>query len=451
MIKPGKIIIVGGNAAGPAAAAKAKRTNPNAEVIIFEAGDFISTGTCEIPYVLSGEIKDINSILFFNAESFKREKGVDVYIKHLVEEIHRKEKIIVVRNLIDDKINEISYDKLILTTGSKAKTLSTFPLNAKNVFTLKSINDLIVLKSYLETNKVNRAAVIGSGYIGLEIVDALKKLKLEVALFEKEKLPIPSSEPEIGFLIKELLKNNEVDFWGNAGNLKVHYSEDNEYIKSLETDGRILEFDIYIVAADFIPNTNLAVSSKIEIGKTNAIKIDNKLKTSDPDILAAGDNVEVINAVTKRPDYIPLASVAHQYAHAAGENAAGGNVHVEPVIKNLSVKIFDKYFISVGLSSSEAGKHGFMYNTVSEVVPDLVKIMPGSSNVFGKIIFDKNNKYILGAAFFGGKEVSGYGDLLSSLIKTKQPANILSKINYNYTPPLSPFINLLSVLGRKIK
>ena len=193
------------------------------------------------------------------------------------------------------------------------------------------------------------------------------------------------------------------------------------------------------------------MNSGLEIGKTGAIKVDNKLKTSDYNIFAAGDNVEIINAVTNRPDYIPLATIAHQCAHAAGENAAGGNTYIEPFIKNLAFKIFDKYFVSVGLSSFEAEEKGLYFSAVSDIQPNLVKVMPESSNVFGKIIFDRNNKRILGAAFLGGKEVSGYGNLISAFIKTKQPGDILSKVNYNYTPPLSPFINLLSVLGRKIK
>ncbi len=451
MIKPGKIIIVGGNAAGPAAAAKAKRTNPESDVVMYEAGNFISTGTCEIPYVLSGEIKNTSEIIFFNAESFKRVKGVDVYVKNKVEEIHRKEKIILIRNLTDNNLSEVKYDKLILTTGSKAKTVPGFPLTAHNVFTLKSVGDFLLLKNYLETNKVKTAAVIGAGYLGLEAVDALTKLNIKASLFEKENQPLPSSSPEIGSLVKELLRNKEVEFWNNAKSIKLHLSEISASVKSIELDGRILEYDIYITAAGFTPNTELAVSSKLEIGKTGAVKIDNKLKTSDPHIFAAGDNVEVINAITLRPDYIPLASVAHEFGHAAGENAAGGNIHVEPVIKNLSVKIFDNYFITVGLNLAEAEAYGFSYKTVTEIVPNLIKVMPQSSNVFGQLIYGRNNKNILGACFFGGKEVSGFGDLISLLIKLRQPANILSQINYNYTPPLSPMVNLLSVLGRKIK
>ncbi len=451
MIKPGKIVVVGGNAAGPAAAAKAKRINPDAEVTIFESGDFISTGTCEIPYVLSREIPKAEDVVFYSPESFKKEKGVNVFTKHLVESVNRKEKLITVRNLSENKLFEFNYDKLVLTTGSKAKALPSFPPEAKNVFFIKTISNLIQVQNYIRNNHVKNAAVIGAGYLGLEIVESLKNLNLSVTLIEKEPLPLPSTEVEISYLINELLKNNDISFYGNTSNYKINYDEKLNKVRSIEIEGRIIEFDIIFTAAGFLPDVSLALNSGLEIGKTGAIKVDNKLKTSDYNIFAAGDNVEIINAVTNRPDYIPLATIAHQCAHAAGENAAGGNIYIEPFVKNLAFKIFDKYFVSVGLSSFEAKKNGLYFSAVSDIQPNLIKVMPGSSNVFGKIIFDKNSKRILGAAFLGGKEVSGYGDLISTFIKTKQPGDILSRVNYNYTPPLSPFINLLSVLGRKIK
>ncbi len=449
MIKAGRIIIVGGNAAGPAAAAKAKRVSPSSEVLMFESGNFISTGTCEIPYVLSGDIPSHEKIVFYSGEKFKKEKGVEVYTNHCVEEINRKEKFIVVNNLKDDSLINYSYDKLILTTGSIAKPVSYLPGNAKNVFTLKSVTDLIRLKEYLKNNKVKTVAVIGAGYLGLELVEAIKKINHEVILIEKEKLLLPSAEPEISFLVQELLKKNGITFYRNVNNPKVHLNEDK--IKSFEIESRIIEIDLVITSVGFSANSSLAAKSKIEIGKFGGIKVDNRLRTSDPNIFAAGDNIEVVNAVSNKNDYIPLATFAHGYGHIAGANAAGENISVEPVIKNLSVKIFDNFYNVVGLSSYEVEKLGYYFSSVSEVIPNLVKVMPESENVFGKIIYETNSKRILGASFLGGKEVSGFGDIISLLIKTRQSANVLSTVNYNYTPPLSPFVNLLSFLGRKIK
>lgn len=449
MIKPGKIIIVGGNAAGPAAAAKAKRFNPEAEVILFEASNFISTGTCEIPYVLSGEIDDYKKIIFFSAEKFFDEKGVKVFVNHKVKSIDRKGNKVVVRDLKRNQIFEFSYAKLVLATGSVAKIPEQFPASLKNVYTLKNVQDLINILELVKEKKLNKVVIVGSGYIGLEAAEAFNKLGISVTIMEKGRFPHPSAEPEIQHLIYELLKQRDISFYGKADKFKTMTSED--YLKNINLDSRLLEFDIVLVTTGFIANVELAEGCGLEVGTKGGIKVDSRLRTSCQDIYAAGDCIEIVNAVTNRSDYIPLATIAHDFGHIAGENAAGGNKRTGVVVKNLSVRIFDKYLVSVGLSTEEAFNEKYIFDSVQEVVPNLIEVMPESEKVFGKIIYEKDSKRILGASFFGGKEVSGYGDLISTLIKTRQSADVLASINYNYTPPLSPMVNLLSVLGRKIK
>jgi len=449
MIKPNKIIVVGGNAAGPAAAARAKRVNPNAEVILFEAGNYISTGTCEMPYVLSGEIKDYNEIVFFSPESFFRKKGVKVFINHSVEEINTRGNEISVRNINDNELATFNYDTLILCTGSTARILPQFTTELKNVLTLKNVSDLIGIKNFIKNNNVSKAVIIGSGYIGLEAAEALSKNDIKVTFLEKEDQPMPTGEPVLKEKILSLIKNNEIEFIGNITEIEpVIY---NDFVKSIKLGKDYIDTNLVILSVGFSPNTFLAQQAKLEIGRFGGIKVDKKLTTSNSRIFAAGDNCEVINAVTGKPDYIPLATTAYTYAHIAGENAAGGNLNAEPVVKNAAVKFFDHYFIFVGLTSKEAERAGIEFDSVSVKVPNIVKVMPGSREVFGKLIFEKNNQRILGASFYGGTEVSGYADLVSSLIKLKQDADALTKINYNYTPPLSPFINPLYLLGKKAK
>lgn len=449
MIKPSKIIIVGGNAAGPAAAAKAKRFNPEAEVILFEAGNFISTGTCEMPYVLSGAIDDYNKIVFYTPEKFFKEKGVKTFTNHKVESINRKERKVFVKDLRRNQASEFIYDKLVLATGSVTKKLEQFPTSLKNVHNLKNIQDLANILNLVKEKQLNKVVIVGSGYVGLETAEAFHKLGVAVTIVEKDEYPFPSAEPEVQLLIYELFKQNDIPFYGHVNKFRTTVTGGS--LNSINLDSRLLEFDIVLVAAGFSPNTELAKNCGLEMGTLGGIKVDTRLRTSCQDIYAAGDCIEVKNAVTNRSDCIPLATIAHNFGHIAGENAAGGNKKADSVVKNLSVKIFDKYFVSVGLNSQEAYNEKYIFNTVQEVAPNLIEVMPASSKVFGKIIYEKESKKILGASFFGGEEVSGYGDLISTLIKTKQAADVLASINYNYTPPLSPMVNLLSVLGRKIK
>jgi CoA-dependent NAD(P)H sulfur oxidoreductase len=447
MKRPVKIIVVGGNAAGPAAAAKAKRFNPNADVILFEASEFISTGTCEIPYVLSGEIDDYRKIVFFSPSSFQEEKGVKVFVKHFVQEIDSNKKVIVVKDLVENKITEHDYDKLILATGSKAKTLPGFDTQLKNVFTLKNINDLVRLDDYIEIEKIKSAIIIGSGFIGLESAESLVKRNIKVKIIERETSPLPTTDKEFSDEIAKILINNEVEFIGDIKDIEPVVTADK--LIAIRTGEKFIETDMVLLSVGFQPDTYLAQSAKLEIGKSGAIKVDNYLKTSDRFIYAAGDNVEFINAVTGKPDYIPLATHAYELGHIAGENAAGGNLKYEPIVKNISVKIFDKYFISVGLTSEEVRRNGFEFQESFAKARNLVGVMPGSEYVFGKVLAEKESKRIIGASFLGGKEISGYADLISALIKLKSPVSILHSINYNYTPPLSPFANLLKIIGKK--
>ncbi len=196
MNRPVKIIVVGGNAAGPAAVAKAKRINPNADVLLFEASEFVSIGTCEMPYVLSGDIEDYRKIIFYSPTSFQEEKGVKVYVKHFVQEIDPKKKIVIVKDLVEDKIINHEYDRLILATGSKAKTLPGFDTQLQNVFVLKNINDLIQIDKYIKEQKVRRAIIIGSGFIGLETAEALVNRNIKVKIIDKESRPLPAADIE---------------------------------------------------------------------------------------------------------------------------------------------------------------------------------------------------------------------------------------------------------------
>lgn len=444
-----KIIVVGGNAAGPSAAAKAKRINPKAKVILFEAGEFISTGTCELPYLFSGEIKDHNELVFFTPESFEQKKGVKVYNNHFVKEIDRKHKILNVLNKKTNSILEFEYDKLILTTGSKPNQLNYLPFNLENVFSYKSIQNYLDVKNYLNSNIVKHVLVVGAGYIGLEIADSLNSKNFIVTLLEQAQLPMPSAEDEVQHLVNDLLLKSGIKFL--SGNDQTRFITKENKFTQLKHEGRFIGFDLAIVAAGIKPNNEIAENAGLKLGYYHGLKVDNRLRTSDPNIYAAGDNIEIINFITKRNDYLPLASYAHVYGHIAGENAAGGNKIVKPVVLNSAFKFCNKFITQVGLSFNQAKKHFFNADFVTAIGNNKVKVMPNSQKVFGKVIFDKKSKLILGASFVGSEEVSGYADIISTMIYNKIAVQNLAEINFNYTPPLSPFINLLSILGRKAK
>jgi NADPH-dependent 2,4-dienoyl-CoA reductase/sulfur reductase-like enzyme len=449
MYQPKKIIIVGGNAAGPSAAAKAKRVNPDAEVILFEAGEFISTGTCELPYLLSNEIDDYKKIIFFTPESFQKEKGVKVFNNSFVKGIDRKRKTISVVNKLTNIVNEFDYDKLILTTGSSVIELETLPYSIENVFSLKSVQDYLKIKKFISSQNISNILVIGAGYIGLEVADALNSAGYKVSILEKNTFPLPSADNEIQQLLKDIISKNGINFL--PGISKSRFVISNNSMKQFLFDGRFLDFDLVIVSAGVKPNNWLAEEANLKLGNFGGLVVDNRLKTSDPNIFAAGDNIEIQNLISKKRDYIPLATHAHSYGHAAGENAAGGNKIVDPVHLNSTFKFCDNYIAQVGLNQKQTDESFPNSSFVTSVAQNKVKVMPNSKKVFGKVIFDKYSGFILGASFLGAEEVSGYADIIATMIQNKIQAKNLAKIKFNYTPPLSPFVNLLSILGRKIE
>ena len=449
MLKPNKIIVVGGNAAGPAAAAKAKRVNPEAEVILYEAGNFISTGTCELPYVLAGEIADYRNVVFFDDKSFYEKKGVKVFLRHTVTEINPKEKFIRVVNLDDNSEEIVDYDSLVLTTGSKARMHPALTGTFENVFTLKSVGDYLKIKNYIDTATVKNILIIGGSYIGLESAEAFKKLGFNLTIIDLAGLPIPNAEEEISNLVLKGLQKNNVRFVGGVAS--PQFIKNGKKITGVKIGSEIIETDMVLVSMGVVPNNSLAVSAKLETGKFGGLRIDKKCRTSNQFIFAAGDNMELQNRITGKYDYIPLATYAHEYGHTAGANAAGANYFVEPVVRNSAVKLFDDVYASAGLTAKEAERFGFNFGAVSTVANNLIGVMPASRKIFGKLIFEKGSRKILGASFLGGAEVPGLADLISAMILKDATVEDLAKVNYNYTPPNAPFVNILSILSRKAK
>lgn len=441
------IVIVGGNAAGPAAAAKAKRVDPDADVLMIEQNEFISTGTCELPYVVSGEVSSHEKIVYFDAASFEEKKGARVSVRSRVEEIDRKAREVTVRNLNDDSTWRQRYDKLILATGSVAKSVPPIPSDATNVFRLKSVPHVVELKDFIEREKPESAVVIGSGYIGLETAEAFRKLDCDVKIVELAPAPMPQAEREIRKLVETTLEDEGVEFLGGVEDLES-FVEGGRIVR-LKAGGKRFEADVVVVSAGVAPETRLAQNAGLEVGDAGALKVDNAMRTSDPNIYAAGDCAEVVNAITLRPDYVPLASYARDGGYVAGENAAGGAARFRPVFRNASMRLFDRFYAGVGLTTAEAEKAGFAIAEAHATAFNRVHVMPGAAKVFGKVIFERDSKRPLGGAFFGGREVSGYVDVVSTLIAHKLPATALAEAEYNYNPPLSPFLNLLTLLGKK--
>ena len=448
MRKVGKILIIGGNAAGCAAAAKAKRVSPDSEVILFERSGVISTGTCELPYLLSNEVTDSKSLVFYDEGTFERSKGVKVKARHEVVGIDRKKKSISVKNLQTLSTETFVYDSLIISSGSVSRkdgilADSTF----ENLFTLKTVGDADTILTYFSQKRISQAVIIGAGYIAVEIADALHKRGISSTLIDREQRIFPFAGKEISSLVTALLTDKSVGCLNSVSDFKL--IRDNNRITGVRVGSRTIDADVVFNCTGFIPNVALASTAKLELGRNGGIKVSSKMHTSDPSIFAAGDCVEYKELITGQNIFLPQATLAHLSGHTAGANAAGGNEFMQPALRNISVRVIDKYFIHVGLTETELAPIAYRMVPISVVHSNLVKVMPGSASNFSKIVCDKFSGKIVSASFLGGTEVSGFADLVASFIQLGQPASALAKIAFNYTPSLSNFVHPLSLLGRK--
>ncbi|NUN09822.1 MAG: FAD-dependent oxidoreductase [Ignavibacteriaceae bacterium] len=444
------IIIIGGNAAGAAAAAKAKRTEPLADVWLLEKSEFISTGTCELPYVISGEITDYQKLVFFTPEKFQDEKKVNVRVAHSVDFVDRKKKTIEVTDVYSGKTHQVSYDKLIFATGSQVNPLNGLTGEYDNLFKLKSVADLKLISDYFSSNVIKDAVILGAGYVGLELAESLLSRGIKVRLIEKAPYPFPTAEPEIRGILSKVIEKGGIDFIPNVQKYSFRMAENK--ISAIVEGSRVLESDVFFNCTGFVPNVSAAQASGLKIGAAGGISVNYYLQTSDPDIFAAGDCSESVEFITGNKMISNLATIAHEQGHLAGNNAVSINKNITAkIILNTSVRLFGSYLAQCGLSEEDAEKNGFKVNTVTEILPNLVPIMPDSGNTFIKLNYDKSSKRVLGASIWGGKEVSGYADIIQLFIRLKIPATELSGNYYNYTPTLSPFRNILSAIGRKIK
>jgi len=449
-VKKRKILIVGGLAAGPSAAAKAKRVNPNAEVTMFEAGETVSYGLCEAPYVIGGLIPDERKLVIYSPERLREEKGIEVKTQHVVENIFPTRHTIAVRNLSQRTVVEYEYDKLILATGASSRKLNMAGEEARNVFHVRSREDTVNILKYIADESPKSAVVIGGGYIGMEMAEALRTRGIDVTILHRHRLPLGGLEEGTRERILEELQNNGVRFVTNAVIEGMNLTQANT-VKHVITNRGTFEADMVILSIGISPNVELAKSAKIRLGVTGAIATDERQQTNIEDIYAAGDCTEVKNIVTGKPMYIPLATLASRAGWVAGENAAGGRASLKGAIRAIAVKVFGLEIAQVGISSSEAKEAGFDVITESITAPSKVGLMPGSQKIVITLIVDSRSSRVVGANVFGGDGAVLRANTLGVAIQHKLTLDDIAQWDMIYSPPFAPLWDPILIAANKAR
>jgi NADPH-dependent 2,4-dienoyl-CoA reductase/sulfur reductase-like enzyme len=431
-----RILVIGGLAAGPSAASKAVRTNPNVEVVMFEQGEHISYGICEIPYYIAGEVKE-EKLVAYTPTTLKEKKGVDARILHRVEQIMPTKKKIVVRDLKLGTTMEEKYDRLIIATGSRPRTLGIAGEDARNVFHVKSLDQGLRIKRFIEEEKPKRAVIVGCGYIGMEMADALRLRDMEVTMLHRHSLPMGGLERETREVLREQLEKHKVNFVAHARTEGFVVDKQRRVTHVVTSDGSY-ETDLVILSLGVMPNSEIAKEAGIRVGSLNGILTDQRQQTDLDNIYAAGDCCEVKNLVNNKSMFIPLATVASKAGWVAGENAAGGNATMRGAIRAIGVRVFDLEVVQVGISSEEAKESGFDVVTETVTAWNKVAIMPGSKRVTIRTIADKKTRRLLGVNIYGEEGAALRAHALGVAIQHRITIDEMQQWDLAYTPPFAP-------------
>jgi NADPH-dependent 2,4-dienoyl-CoA reductase/sulfur reductase-like enzyme len=434
---PGRrILVVGGVAAGPSAAAKAARVDERADVVLFEQGEVISYAICELPYFVSNEVGE-DSMVVYTAEKLASEKGVEVFTRHRVERINPGRRTLTVRDLGADRVREERYDRLVLATGSAPRSLALPGETAPNVFHVRRLEDALSIKRRIDTDGARTAVIIGGGLIGTEMADAFHRRGLAVTLVHNQRLPLSGFEERSREHALSLLKDHGVRFLGPARTLKIELGPDGR-ARGVLTDAGPVAAEIVIVAVGVEPRTTLARELGLRLGSSGAIVTDKRQAATIDGIYAAGDCCEVRDLVTGRPIYVPLATVASKTGWTAGENAAGGRAEFPGALDAVAVRVFSTEFMRAGLTSEGARQAGIMAEGVWISAASHVASMPGSTEVEIHLLGERRSRRLLGVNVVGQAGAVLRGNAIAAAIQQRIRVDELRHWDLAYAPPFTP-------------
>lgn len=438
-----KILIVGGVAGGASAAARLRRLDEKAEIIMFERGEHISFANCGLPYYIGGVIKEKERLLLQTPESFKARFNVDVRVFNEVVKIDRENKKVKVKNLVDNSEYEESYDTLILSPGAEPIVPNKDWLNFEGVFTLRSLPDTFRIKAYAQS-KAKSAVVVGGGYIGLEMAENLHHLGLEVTVIELADHIIAPIDFDVACEAHKHFEEKGVRLLLNTGVKNIEQEYDK--LKVTANEQSFLT-DIVILAIGVKPETSLAKDAGLTLGVRDAIVVDKSMKTSDENIYAAGDAVEITDFINGKKGFIPLASPANKQGRIIADNIAGLKSEYEGTQGTAIIKVFDMTIAATGNNEKTLLANGIEYGKSYTYSGSHAGYYPNAVNMAIKLLFEPKSGKILGAQLAGYDGVDKRCDVIATSIRANMTVFDLTKLELSYAPPYSSAKDPVNMAG----
>ena len=425
-----RIVIIGAVAAGTSAAAKARRNDDFAEIIIYEKDKDISYSGCGLPYYIGGDVENINELTPRDVKFFKDKYDIDVRIQHEVISIDPDKKTLVVKNCLTNETFEDFYDKLVLATGASPFIPRIEGIDKKHVFFLRNVENARNIKAFIEEYKPTKAVIAGTGFIGFEVLESLVNYSMDVTIVEVADKITPNLDNDMASFLESTLAKKGVKILKSTS---INQILDKQIILSNES---ILDADLVIMATGVRPNVALAKNIGVKLGVTGAIEVNNRMETNIKDIYAAGDCIETFNAITGKPVYRPLGTTANKTGRIAGDVLSGGSLTYRGNLSTGIFKLFDLSIGSTGLSEKEALSEGYDVEVVHNIKPNKPSYMNGQEMVI-KAIADRSSKRLLGVQIIGYEGVDKRIDVFATLLTYKATVDELFHLDLSYAPPFS--------------
>ena len=444
-----KVVIVGGVAGGATAAARIRRLDEQADIVIFERSGFVSYTNCGLPYYIGGVITDQRELTLQTPESFFARFRIDVRVRHEVTAIHPENKTVSVTNLETGEQFEEHYDKLLLSPGARPTQPRLAGAEHERIFTLRTVEDTLRIRRFVEEKQPKSAVLAGGGFIGLEMAENLRELGVEVTIVQRADQVLPPLDYDMAAQIHTLLRSHGVHL--KLGSAVAGFESSGEQVVTLLEGEQPLHSDMVLLAIGVTPDTALAREAGLTLGQKGAIRVNDRMETSVPDIYAVGDAVEVEHFVTKERAVVALAGPANRQGRIAADNICGGDSHYSGAQGSSVIKLFELTAASTGINERSAQAAGIDYDKVILSPEHHASYYPGSQTMTMKVLWEKDTLRLLGAQIVGRGGVDKRIDVLATAIRSGMKATELAELDLAYAPPYSSAKDPVNMAGFMIE
>ena len=440
-----KVIIVGGVAGGASAAARLRRLDEKAEIVVYERSGYISYANCGLPYYIGGSITDPADLTLQTPQSFNARFNVAMKVRHEVTAIDTAGKTVTVKNLDSGEVFVDSYDKLILSPGAKPSRPALSGVELERVFTLRTVEDTFRIKSFIDEKKPKTAVLAGGGFISLELAENLMELGMDVTIVQRPKQLMNPLDWDMASFVHSAARKQGMKL--RLGCTVEGFEAEGEGVRVLIKDAEPLSADMVVLAIGVSPDTSFAAEAGLELGIKGTILVNDRMETSAPDVYAVGDAVQVKNFVTGQPAHIPLAGPANKQGRIAADNIAGRDSRYKGSQGSSVVKLFDMTIASTGLNETNARKAGLDVDKIVLAPANHAGYYPGGKIMTMKVVYDRVSYKLLGAQIVGFEGVDKRIDVLATAIRAGMTVPELAELELAYAPPYSSAKDPVNLAG----